>query len=159
MNQENIIHRVDRYIHPILGDFLPTYYFKPAHASLGAYVCLGSSHFYVMAGKTVILDEPLTHNELDRLTAGEFRVAAWLLEKLQMTLLALKVPEPEKAKLKTKTKDARGWTLDEQFGRDMHPGRFVEAVCAHGLGHHRGVHGCDGCCPAPEDIWEKVSVD
>lgn len=52
------------------------------------------------------------------------------------------------------------WGLPEQYGRDMHPGRFVEAICAHGVGHHKGTHGCDGCCRnVPEEIWSKVSED
>ena len=52
------------------------------------------------------------------------------------------------------------WNLLEQFDRDMHPGRFVEAICFHGVGHHKGRHGCDGCCGrCPEEIWEKVSED
>lgn len=53
-----------------------------------------------------------------------------------------------------------GWQLSRQVGRDMHSGVFVEAVCPHGVGHHKGVHGCDGCCanpPAP--IWAQVTVD
>lgn len=52
------------------------------------------------------------------------------------------------------------WAISPQYGRDMHPGRFVEAICGHGIGHHKGVHGCDGCCSdVPEDIWEQVSTD
>lgn len=35
----------------------------------------------------------------------------------------------------------------------------TEAVCSHGVGHHKGVHGCDGCCPAPDELWDKVTDD
>jgi hypothetical protein len=53
-----------------------------------------------------------------------------------------------------------GWKLSVQNGRDMYAEGFTEAVCPHGIGHHKGVHGCDGCCnQAPEDMWEKVSAD
>ncbi len=52
------------------------------------------------------------------------------------------------------------WVLSPQVGRDMHSGIFVEAICTHGIGHHNGVHGCDGCCAdAPDEIWDKVTVD
>lgn len=54
----------------------------------------------------------------------------------------------------------KGWDLSVQYGRDMHPGRFVEAICEHGVGHHKGIHGCCGCCArCPPEIWEKVSED
>ena len=30
----------------------------------------------------------------------------------------------------------------------------------HGVGHHKGVHGCDGCCAnAPKAIWDEVTED
>ncbi len=53
------------------------------------------------------------------------------------------------------------WKLTgEQNGRDMHDVGFVEAICPHGVGHHKGVHGCDGCCStAPKELWDKVSSD
>lgn len=52
------------------------------------------------------------------------------------------------------------WKLSVQFGRDMHPGQFVEAFCAHGIGHHKGVHGCDGCCRNwPKSISDQVTKD
>jgi len=52
------------------------------------------------------------------------------------------------------------WKLSEQYGRDMHPGLFKEAICPHGIGHHKGVHGCDGCCKdMPKEILDKVSED
>lgn len=53
------------------------------------------------------------------------------------------------------------WKLTgEQNYRDMHNAGFVEAICPHGVGHHKGIHGCDGCCAnAPADLWAKVSQD
>jgi hypothetical protein len=39
-------------------------------------------------------------------------------------------------------------------------GKRTEWVCQHGTGHHKGVHGCDGCCSkAPKDMWDKVPSD
>ncbi len=53
-----------------------------------------------------------------------------------------------------------GWQLYPQFFRDMHASPFYEAICPHGVGHHKGVHGCDGCCKdCPADIWDKVTED
>jgi len=58
---------------------------------------------------------------------------------------------------KTEQKD---WKLSNQLGRDLHAYHFVEAICAHGIGHHKGVHGCDGCCANwPKEISDKVSKD
>lgn len=35
-----------------------------------------------------------------------------------------------------------------------------EAICPHGIGHHKGIHGCDGCCQkCPKKIWDKVTDD
>ena len=52
------------------------------------------------------------------------------------------------------------WTLTEPHYRDIHGSHFVEARCPHGVGHHRGVHGCDGCCgKAPEGLMEKTTKD
>ncbi len=65
-------------------------------------------------------------------------------------------------------KDKKEWTLSRQIGRDIHPGLFIEAICPHGVGHHKGVHGCDvsdgdkmvGCCNfCPPEIWKLVSED
>ena len=48
------------------------------------------------------------------------------------------------------------WTIQERFF-DRH---VIEAICAHGVGHHNGAHGCDGCCDnVPEEIWNQVSKD
>lgn len=61
-----------------------------------------------------------------------------------------------------------GWRIYTQYGRDIHSGRFVEAICPHGVGHHKGVHGCHmskinegkACCAdAPKEIWKVVSKD
>lgn len=55
------------------------------------------------------------------------------------------------------TKD-ENWKLSTQYGRDIHSGKFVEAICEHGIGHHKGVHGCDGCCEnCSKEIWEQVT--
>jgi len=53
------------------------------------------------------------------------------------------------------------WKLSgEQNYRDMHDAGFVEAICAHGVGHHKGIHGCDGCCRTwPKEISDKVTED
>lgn len=52
------------------------------------------------------------------------------------------------------------WKLEEQWDRDIHSKPFYEAICPHGIGHHKGVHGCDGCCDHwPKDITKKVSKD
>lgn len=52
------------------------------------------------------------------------------------------------------------WKLYPQNDRDMHAADFVEALCAHGIGHHNGVHGCDGCCSdMPQEIRNKVTTD
>lgn len=60
---------------------------------------------------------------------------------------------PKKAKLAE-------WTLSEPQFRDIHGSDFVEAICPHGIGHHKGVHGCDGCCSNPPlELWARVSKD
>lgn len=42
---------------------------------------------------------------------------------------------------------------------DMDPsGERTEWVCDHGIGHHRGVHGCDGCC-VNEPKMELTTLD
>lgn len=52
------------------------------------------------------------------------------------------------------------WRLSRQAGRDLHPGRFVEAICPHGVGHHRGIHGCDGCCSTdPAGLMDQTTKD
>lgn len=36
----------------------------------------------------------------------------------------------------------------------------TEAICPHGIGHHKGIHGCDGCCKdAPAELWSQVTED
>lgn len=52
------------------------------------------------------------------------------------------------------------WKLTHpQNYRDMHASGFVEAICAHGIGHHNGVHGCDGCCAnMPEEIKSQITT-
>lgn len=52
------------------------------------------------------------------------------------------------------------WKLSKQPFRDIHGAGFTEAICEHGIGHHKGVHGCDGCCETcPESIWSQVTED
>ncbi len=53
------------------------------------------------------------------------------------------------------------WTLSKpQNSRDMYAAGFIEAICPHGIGHHKGVHGCDGCCKnPPKEMWDKVTQD
>lgn len=49
-----------------------------------------------------------------------------------------------------------GWSLHERTF-DM---AKIEAICPHGIGHHQGIHGCDGCCGAmPEDLKDQVTKD
>uniref|UniRef100_A0A6M3XRC9 Uncharacterized protein n=1 Tax=viral metagenome TaxID=1070528 RepID=A0A6M3XRC9_9ZZZZ len=48
------------------------------------------------------------------------------------------------------------WVINERFA-DRH---VAEAICKHGIGHHRGMHGCDGCCEnVPKEIWEKTTKE
>lgn len=62
--------------------------------------------------------------------------------------------------MKKKITKNEDWKLSIQSKRGMHPGMFVEAICKHGVGHHKGVHGCDGCCAkVPKKIWNAVSKD
>lgn len=43
---------------------------------------------------------------------------------------------------------------------EIHEPGFREAICAHSIGHHKGIHGCDGCCNDwPEEISNQVSED
>jgi len=55
-------------------------------------------------------------------------------------------------------KKEEDWKLSKPHWRDMHGLSFVEAYCSHGIGHHKGVHGCDGCCDnCPKEIWDKLT--
>lgn len=61
----------------------------------------------------------------------------------------------------------KGWVINKQHGRDIHQNPFYEAICPHGVGHHKGVHGCHegkikgiSCCnDSPKEIWDKVTED
>lgn len=54
----------------------------------------------------------------------------------------------------------KDWKLTKFSYRDIHGSNFIEATCPHGIGHHKGVHGCDGCCAeAPDEIWSKVTEE
>lgn len=49
------------------------------------------------------------------------------------------------------------WKFQKRWS-DIHGDGFIEAICAHGIGHHKGVHGCDGCCVnVPIGIWKLVT--
>lgn len=40
-------------------------------------------------------------------------------------------------------------------------GKRTEWICPHGIGHHRGVHGCDGCCanePKMKETTEDITT-
>lgn len=52
------------------------------------------------------------------------------------------------------------WLVMPQKDRDMHSPSFVEAICVHGVGHHKGIHGCDGCCADwPKEVSDRVTED
>ena len=40
-------------------------------------------------------------------------------------------------------------------------GKMEEWNCDHGVGHHQGVHGCDGCCSKKEneEVMKKTSKE
>jgi len=59
--------------------------------------------------------------------------------------------KPKPKKLVIQSTPNKDWTISRQVGRDIHNSIFIEAICYHGIGHHRGVHGCDGCCGS----WPK----
>ncbi len=46
----------------------------------------------------------------------------------------------------------------ERFSDIDKGGLRTEWVCDHGIGHHRGVHGCDGCC-AKESQMKLTSTE
>jgi hypothetical protein len=44
------------------------------------------------------------------------------------------------------------WSKHTRFDKkDEHGKNVVEDTCPHGVGHERGIHGCDGCC---EGLYE-----
>lgn len=56
-------------------------------------------------------------------------------------------------------KNEKKWELSKQFGRDIHGNPFFVALCPHGIGHHKGIHICDGCCKdAPKEIWDEEFI-
>ena len=58
------------------------------------------------------------------------------------------------------TTKPENWKLTKSDFRDIHAKGFTEAICEHGIGHHKGVHGCDGCCDSwPEEISSKVTEE
>ncbi len=67
-----------------------------------------------------------------------------------------------------KKKINKDWKLSKQTGRDIHSGVFIEAICPHGVGHHKGIHGChegdtevgESCCVScPPELWKMVTED
>lgn len=101
-------------------------------------------------------------NHVERISRFNGKVRPFDHVRLERYAIALLEAISRAKDLSQKDKE---WTLAPQYGRDMHRGRFVEAICPHGIGHHKGVHGCDGCCfdisktPPPEDIWSQVTED
>lgn len=51
-----------------------------------------------------------------------------------------------------KLKRSREWAKNKVHSRvsDIR-GTMKEFICEHGVGHHNGIHGCDGCCDKPEN--------
>ncbi len=50
------------------------------------------------------------------------------------------------------------WRVVNRFSDIRGP--MTEAICEHGIGHHDGVHGCDGCCKdMPKVVRKKVTRD
>ena len=77
----------------------------------------------------------------------------------------------------TQKEPERKWSIRSQYGRDIHEELFVEAICPHGVGHHKGAHRCHetyvpigdingftripkSCCYlCPPDLWAQVTDD
>lgn len=64
------------------------------------------------------------------------------------------------------TNKSKNWRLLVQNGRDIHARGFTEAICEHGVGHHKGIHGCHMgkddkmcCMSCPKELWDKVTKD
>ena len=55
--------------------------------------------------------------------------------------------------------EEKSWELSKRWS-DIRPNGLIEAICPHGVGHHKGIHGCDGCCKdAPYYFWNKVTEE
>ena len=51
------------------------------------------------------------------------------------------------------------WKIVPRYS-DIRSNGLVEAICEHGIGHHRGVHGCDKCCfDWPKDIEKQTTLE
>lgn len=51
------------------------------------------------------------------------------------------------------------WKIEKRWS-DIREDGLIEAICAHGVGHHNGVHGCDGCCAnMPKELSDKLTTD
>lgn len=56
-------------------------------------------------------------------------------------------------------KDEQDWTLHSRWS-DIRSNGLIEAICPHGVGHHLGIHGCDGCCKTiPKEFRNQVTKD
>lgn len=68
--------------------------------------------------------------------------------------------EGENSSLKKAFDEVTKGRLLVQNYRDMHAPGFTEWICKHGVGHHKGIHGCCSCClNAPKELWDKVTQD
>jgi DNA-binding XRE family transcriptional regulator len=101
-----------------------------------------------------------TQPNLARAESGKTEPSVSFLKRIADTLgISLILP-------KWQYEELQGWQLSHQLGRDMHSGIFVEVICPHGVGHHKGIHGCHftdeshtlTCCSnCPPQLWEKVT--
>lgn len=58
--------------------------------------------------------------------------------------------------MKTKPEE---WKIEKRFS-DIRENGLIEAICIHGIGHHLGIHGCDGCCKdLPKELADKLTKD
>jgi hypothetical protein len=58
-----------------------------------------------------------------------------------------------------KTTKPEEWKFIKRFSHIRDNG-LIEAICAHGIGHHKGIHGCDGCCANwPKEVSDRVTKD
>ena len=49
------------------------------------------------------------------------------------------------------------WKIKKRSS-DIRSNGLIEAICDHGVGHHNGVHGCDGCCNnMPKEIKDQLT--
>jgi len=59
--------------------------------------------------------------------------------------------------MNTNKNEIGDWKLIKRFS-DIRSEELIEAICKHGVGHHTGIHGCDGCCrEMPKKLQCKVT--